>query len=165
MIDWIRKVSAILPEEYKNILLFNTFTGLRPDEARKAIWLTKTRENDYVDKERSILKHYQFPETFLRQTKNAYVSIIIDQFIEFANGTPNKENYMADLRKQIIKKGYTMNLYNFRKVFATYLRNKGLEPEIIDLLQGRIGSSVKHLKEKNIIKFQNITNVLIFFAK
>ena len=29
-----------------------------------------------------------------------------------------------------------------RKIFATYLRNKGIEPEIIDLLQGRIGSSV-----------------------
>jgi hypothetical protein len=28
------------------------------------------------------------------------------------------------------------------KVFATYLRNKGIEPEIIDLLQGRISRSV-----------------------
>lgn len=29
-----------------------------------------------------------------------------------------------------------MNLYYCRKVFATYLRNKGIEPEIIDPLQG-----------------------------
>ncbi len=28
------------------------------------------------------------------------------------------------------------------KVFATYLRNYGLEQEIIDLLQGRVSSSV-----------------------
>lgn len=35
-----------------------------------------------------------------------------------------------------------MHLYYCRKVFATYLRNKGIEPEIIDLLQGRISSSV-----------------------
>ncbi len=35
-----------------------------------------------------------------------------------------------------------MNMYYCRKVFATYLRNKGIEPEIIDLLQGRISSSV-----------------------
>ena len=33
-------------------------------------------------------------------------------------------------------------MYFCRKVFATYLRNKGIEPEIIDLLQGRIGSTV-----------------------
>ena len=35
-----------------------------------------------------------------------------------------------------------MNMYYCRKVFATYLRNKGIEPEIIGLLQGRISSSV-----------------------
>lgn len=35
-----------------------------------------------------------------------------------------------------------MNMYYGRKVFATYLRNKGIEPEIIDLLQGRINDSV-----------------------
>jgi intergrase/recombinase len=35
-----------------------------------------------------------------------------------------------------------MNMYYCRKVFATYVRNKGVEPEIIDLLQGRISSSV-----------------------
>jgi intergrase/recombinase len=33
-------------------------------------------------------------------------------------------------------------MYYCRKVFATFLRNKGIEPEIIDLLQGRISSSV-----------------------
>jgi hypothetical protein len=33
-----------------------------------------------------------------------------------------------------------MNVYYCHKVFATYLRNKGIGPEIIDLLQGRISS-------------------------
>ncbi len=35
-----------------------------------------------------------------------------------------------------------MIMYYCRKVFATHLRNKGIESEIIDLLQGRISSSV-----------------------
>jgi intergrase/recombinase len=35
-----------------------------------------------------------------------------------------------------------MNMYYCRKVFATFLRNDVIEPEIIDLLQGRISSSV-----------------------
>ncbi|WP_148686440.1 hypothetical protein [Candidatus Nitrosocosmicus hydrocola] len=51
MIDWIRKVSAVLPEQYQNVLLFNTLTGRRPDEPQKAIWLIKTKESEYVDKE------------------------------------------------------------------------------------------------------------------
>jgi hypothetical protein len=29
-----------------------------------------------------------------------------------------------------------------RKIFATHLRNSGIEPEIIDLLQGRLPKSV-----------------------
>ncbi len=55
---------------------------------------------------------------------------------------PRKERYLVGLRKRVIKKGHRMNMYYCRKVFATYLRNKGIEPEIIDLLQGRISSSV-----------------------
>ena len=143
MIDWIRNVSQVLPFEYKNILLFNTLTGLRPDEAQNAIWLIKTKESDYVDNNRGILKHYQFPSIFLRQTKNTYVSIISDHLLEIAKNTPNRESYYNSLRKKIaIRNGYDMNLYYCRKIFATYLRNKGIEPEIIDLLQGRISSSV-----------------------
>lgn len=33
-------------------------------------------------------------------------------------------------------------MYYCRKVFATFLRNAGIEAEIIDLLQGRISQSV-----------------------
>jgi hypothetical protein len=116
MLTGIKDVTSFLPKDYQNIILFNSLTGLRPDEAQKAIWLIKTDEGDYIDKERKILKHYQFPSIFLRQTKNAYFSVL--------------------------KEGFRMNMYYCRKVFATYLRNKGIEPEIIDLLQGRISSSV-----------------------
>jgi hypothetical protein len=35
-----------------------------------------------------------------------------------------------------------MNMYYCQKVFATYLRNKCIETEIIDLLQVRINRSV-----------------------
>ena len=63
MVRWIRDVSAALPLRYRNVLLFNTLTGLRPDEAQKAIYLIKTRENEYLDRGMGILKHYQFPDT------------------------------------------------------------------------------------------------------
>src|SRR3954470_6563341 len=51
MIDWIKEVSKIQSSEYKNVLLFNTLTGLRPDETQKVIYLIKTREKEYVDKD------------------------------------------------------------------------------------------------------------------
>ena len=142
MLKWIKDVIVVLPKEYQNIILFNTLSGLRPDEAQKAIHLIKTKESEYIDKERGILKHYQFPETFIRQTKNAYLSIINDDMIEIAKLTPDKEQNLVGLRKMVIKNNLKMNMYYCRKVFATYLRNKGIELEIIDLLQGRIGSSV-----------------------
>ena len=142
MLVWIKDVISVLSNDYRNIILFNTLTGLRPDEAQKAILLIKTKESDYMDKDRGILKHYQFPSIFLRQTKNAYVSVINDHIIEIAKAAPRKERYLVGLRKRVIKKGYKMNMYYCRKVFATYLRNKGIEPEIIDLLQGRISNSV-----------------------
>ena len=143
MVRWIRDVSATLPAEYKNILVFNTLTGLRPDEAQKSIHLVKTKGKEYIDRDRMILKHYQFPSTFLRQTKNAYISVVNPDILEMAKDTPNREHYYPSLRKRIeATGGFGMNMYYCRKVFATFLRNKGIEPEIIDLLQGRISSSV-----------------------
>jgi hypothetical protein len=87
MLNWIKEVISILASDYRNIILFNTFTGLRLDEAQKAIWLIKTKEREYIDKERGILKHYQFPPIFLRQTKNAYVSVLNERIIEIAKAT------------------------------------------------------------------------------
>ena len=143
MMKWIKDVTSVLPHDYKNILLFNTLTGLRSDEAQKSIWLIKSNGREYVDSERGMLKHYQFPSLFLRQTKNAYISLVNDQILEIARNTPKKEFYYNALRKKIsIRNRLEMNMYYCRKVFATYLRNKGIEPEIIDLLQGRISSSV-----------------------
>ncbi|MBA3749609.1 MAG: hypothetical protein H0X03_01695 [Nitrosopumilus sp.] len=143
MIKWIKDVSKVLPSEYKNILLFNTITGLRPNETQKALYLIKSKEEEYIDKDKGILKHYQFPTIFLRQTKNAYISILNKDILEIARKTPTNEYYYNSLRKKIsIRNNFDMNMYYCRKVFATYLRNKGIEPEIIDLLQGRISSSV-----------------------
>jgi len=133
----------VLPPDYQNTILFTTLTGLRPNEAQKSLWLIKTKGNEYVDKDRGILKHYQYPEIFLRQTKNAYVSIINEDILQIARGSPDREYYYRSLRKRIsIKNGFDMNMYYCRKIFATYLRNKGIEPEIIDLLQGRLSKSI-----------------------
>lgn len=50
-----------------------------------------------------------------------------------------------------------MNMNYCRKIFATYLRTKGIEQEIIDLLQGRISKSifVRHYYKPDFFKDNN----------
>ena len=54
----------------------------------------KTKEFEYIDKDRGILKHYQFPEMFLLQTENDYLGIVNKNITEIAKDTPDKECYM-----------------------------------------------------------------------
>jgi intergrase/recombinase len=35
-----------------------------------------------------------------------------------------------------------MSMHLCRKIFASWLRQKGIEPEVVDLLQGRVSQSV-----------------------
>ncbi len=72
MIKWIKEVSTVLPHEYKNILLSNTLTDLRSDETQKALYLAKTREKEYLDTDRGLLKHYQFPSIW-NEKKNQMI--------------------------------------------------------------------------------------------
>jgi hypothetical protein len=141
MLTWVRDCIHRLPSEYGNIILFATLTGLRPDESIKALSLLKTESTDYIDHERMMLIHYRFPDMFLRVSKKAFVSIINKDLLEIGNATPMNITY-SSVRKRLKKLNISMHLYYCRKVFATYLRNKGIEPEIIDLLQGRISDSV-----------------------
>ena len=79
----------------------------------------------------------------LRQTKNAYISIVNTDIVRFAKDTPNKDNYYPSLCKRIaITNNYDMDMYFCRKVFTTRLENSGVEPETINLLQGKTSSSV-----------------------
>jgi len=49
-----------------------------------------------------------------------------------------------------------------RKIFATFLRNEGVETELIDLLQGRIANSifVRHYYRPDMSKFDEIREKL-----
>ena len=49
-----------------------------------------------------------------------------------------------------------------RKIFATYLRNNGLEQEIIDLLQGRLLKSVfvRYYYRPDLGRFEKIRHLL-----
>ena len=46
------------------------------------------------------LKHHQFPDLFIRQTKNAYFSIVNEDILEIAKDTPDTEHYYNSLAKE-----------------------------------------------------------------
>ena len=50
-----------------------------------------------------------------------------------------------------------MDMYLCRKVFASWLRKEGIQPEVVDLLQGRVSQSVltrHYLVPQNSLKDQ-----------
>jgi intergrase/recombinase len=140
LLEWLKYTSSHVSATHKNILIYCTLTGLRPDEACQSIRLVKENINNYHDKEKMILKHFEFPDTFIRRTKQAYVSIANDLILQVANDAGNY-SYNA-LRCHLRRKNIAMNMNYCRKIFATFLRNNGVQSEIVDLLQGRLPKSV-----------------------
>jgi intergrase/recombinase len=139
MLNWLKHTCSKLPSSYYNILIYCALTGLRPKEAVQSLSLLRNHPECYL-KGSTVLEHFKHPDIFIRRTKKAYISIISDCVLDVANRTGN-HSYNS-LRLAIKRTGLNMNMAFCRKIFATHLRNNGIEPEIIDLLQERIPKSV-----------------------
>ena len=137
MLKWIKDVISEIPEPQANLFIFNTLTGLRPIEVSACIGTIHTNLENYWNRKKGILEHYKFPNEFIRRTKKVFISVVDESLIELAKNYPVNVSYNA-LKLMLKRKGLGMNMYYCRKVFATYLRIKGVESEIIDLLQGKI---------------------------
>jgi hypothetical protein len=140
MLSWLKDTCSKLPRAYSNILVYDTLTGLRPDETCQSIGIIRKDLGNYLKNDTMILEHYKYPDIFIRRTKKAYISIMTDSILGLAKKS-NNQGYNA-LRLAIKRRGLDMRMAFCRKIFATYLRNNGIEQEIIDLLQGRIPKSV-----------------------
>jgi hypothetical protein len=126
MLRWVKDSINKLPKDYANLILFSTLTGLRPDESYQAINLIKTKEKEYVDREKWMLMHYKFPDIFLRVSKKVYVSIVNPDILKIAYNTPSNLTYDS-IRRTMKEYGIKMNMYYCRKIIATHLRNSSIE--------------------------------------
>lgn len=128
--------------DYKILVIYCTLTGLRASEAIESINLIKGDYGrlKYLDSENNILKHYGFSKIFIRKTRKAYFSVVDDNVIKIAIAS-NSQIYSTS-KSKFYRNNIEFKLSYCRKVFATCLRNKGIKPEIINLLQGRISISV-----------------------
>jgi intergrase/recombinase len=141
MLKWLKNIRSQIPQNYYNILIYCTLTGLRPTESFSSINLIKTDLDNYLDKDQMILEHIRYPEIFIRKTKKAYISIVNETIIQIAKDTKEKSSYNS-MRCYFKRRRISFKPYYCRKIFATYLRTNGVEQEIIDLLQGRLPKSV-----------------------
>jgi intergrase/recombinase len=161
MVEWITTIIKSNPR-FANILMFNVLTGLRPQEAIDSFnLLLSDKRHDYLSKEEKLLEHFKFPDIFLRRTKKAFISIVNKELLLLAE---NQKPLTYDTIKiAITRKGNTgFRMSYCRKIFATFLRNEGIEPELIDLLQGRIPDSVfvRHYYRPALSKFDEIRTKL-----
>lgn len=97
----------------------------------------------YYNPERQALEHFRFPEIFLRQTKKAYISFVTPEMISDVSNLVGKlPPSLNAITLACRRKGIKMEMCLTRKIFASWLRKEGVQPEIVDLLQGRVSQSV-----------------------
>ncbi len=154
MIQKIKEMIRLLPPFMGKIIKFGCLVGLRPSECVESVRLINTlvskdtkvssKEetlNYYYNPDRSALEHFRFPEIFLRQTKKAFISFVTPEILESVRYTEQLPTY-NQIRLACWSAAIKCDMRFCRKIFASHLRNEGIQPEVIDLLQGRVSQSV-----------------------
>ncbi len=154
MIQRIRKMMSLLPPFMGQIIKFGVLVGLRASEVVESVGLLNNNNDvpklglHYYNPERQCLEHFRFPDVFIRTTKKAYISFVTPEMISeirknAESGKISKIPTLNSITLACRKKGVKMEMHLTRKIFASYLRQVGkIEPEVVDLLQGRTPKSV-----------------------
>ena len=157
MVDWVKKSIEKYPR-FSNIMKFGVLTGLRPAETLESFNLLPIREpkKEYLSKDRKVLEHFRFPSIFLRRTKKAFISIMNEDILNLVEEHGDEVLNYDKVRLTFERNHQKFYMSYCRKIFATFLRNDGVEPELIDLLQGRIANSifVRHYYRPYMSKFE-----------
>jgi hypothetical protein len=89
MLGWLRQALQVLPSQYSKFLLFCTLTGLRGSECIETVRLLNKGDSyvqQYYNSSDNALRHYLYPDIFIRRTKAVYISIVNDEIIGIAEG-------------------------------------------------------------------------------
>jgi hypothetical protein len=95
---------------------------LSVEEALEAMRLYHTDAEGYLNRELMVLEHIKYPALFIRKAKKAYITVVNDYMLELSI-------------KRRFESNHRLNM--FRKIWATFMRRRGMDPEIIEPLQGR----------------------------
>ena len=140
LVEECRKIINVLERRFYHEVRFIACSGLRPSESLASIRLYHLHGEKYLNKELMILEHYKFPETFIRKTKNAYITVLDEELL---HDLEKSEAISYNALKCFLKRNsMNIKLNFFRKLYASYLRERGVLTETIDLLQGRLPQNV-----------------------
>jgi hypothetical protein len=145
MIGWLKEVLCVLPSGYSKFFLFCTLTGMRCSEAIESVKLINKKDPEtfkrYYDLDGQVLRHYAFPDIFIRRTKAVYISVVNDEIIGVAQEIEKIPTLNA-LKMISRRTCMNMRVKYCRKIFASYLHRCGESSDLIDMLQGRIGKNI-----------------------
>jgi intergrase/recombinase len=122
-------------------LVYGVLTGLRATEVCHSVNLLSSDLEKYYDRTKGLLTHYRYPETFIRNTKKAYISVVTPEILRIGKRHEKPVTYEM-LRKALERAELEMHMGYTRKIFGTYLKTQKVDDETIDLLQGRLPKSV-----------------------
>jgi hypothetical protein len=151
LIEWYNKASNVLHENEKLYLRFMLLSGLRAKEGIVAFNLVielkkQNKLSEYFNGDLSMLEHYRHKQ-FLRNTKNAYISIIPkDLGRQMINSKPVSYPAMHCI---LFRNRINLRIKELRSYYASFRVRQGIISKV-DLLQGRVPKSVfvrRYLKE------------------
>jgi intergrase/recombinase len=140
LVNKARKVISS-SDRCRRVLEFIALSGLSVGEVLEAMRLYHTDAEGYLNRELMVLEHFKYPAIFIRKAKKAYITVIDDYMLGQLEGTePMTYNSLSLSVKRRFGSDHCPSI--FRKIWATFMRRRGIEPEVIDLLQG--GTSRSH---------------------
>jgi hypothetical protein len=161
LLEWYKRVCNILDENEKLYLKFMLLSALRKTEGMLAFNLIidlhkQSRLGDYFNEDLSMLEHHKFKQ-FLRNTKNAYISIIPkDLVVQVANSKP--VSYHA-IHCYLMRKRINLRIKELRSCYASFMVRHRIISEEVDILQGKVPKSVfaRHYLKENPIELRDRT--------
>jgi intergrase/recombinase len=145
VMSWYNTTIPTLRENERIFTKFLLHSGLRMAEAissfNKVIELSiESRINEYYDQNLNCLCHFKYPKTFIRRTKNCFITFITQEFLgEIAN---SETVTYSSIRKRLERKKIRLRFNELRDYFGTYMLQHGLLEQEVNLLQGRIPVSI-----------------------
>jgi len=159
LLEWYKNAYGILDDNEKLYLKFMLLSGLRKKEGIQAFNLVidlagSGRLAEYFNEDLSMLEHYKHRQ-FLRNTKNAYITIIPRELVmQIANSKP--VSYSA-IHCYLYRKHLKLRLKELRSFYASFMVRHNIISEEVDLLQGRVSKSifVRHYLKENPVELRD----------
>jgi hypothetical protein len=141
--QWVRQVKKHFPH-LSDFMDFLAVTGLRLNEAVESHNLIIELEAEgkldaYYNKDKQVLEHFRFKETFIRGSKKVFISFVPAELVDRISRGQRLD--YGRFQKPVARKLGGVRFADVRELHGS-LMTKWLRESEIDFLHGRVSSSV-----------------------